>query len=54
MGFEPMVSMFERAKVVHALDREATLISRHYTKLQISIEHITLQGIDPRYEYLKR
>jgi hypothetical protein len=26
MGFEPTISAFQRAKVVHALNREATVI----------------------------
>jgi hypothetical protein len=26
MGFEPMIQAFERAKTVHASDREATVI----------------------------
>jgi hypothetical protein len=28
-GFEPMTSVFERAKAVHALDRVATVIGNH-------------------------
>jgi hypothetical protein len=28
MGFEPTISVFERAKAVHALERAATVIGR--------------------------
>jgi hypothetical protein len=28
VGFEPMIHVFEQAKTVHALDREATVIGK--------------------------
>jgi hypothetical protein len=38
VGFEPMISVFERAKTVHALDRAVTVISFHvhYTTRKLS------------------
>jgi hypothetical protein len=37
VGLEPTTPMFERAKIVHALDRAATVIGaiRHYQKENI-------------------
>jgi hypothetical protein len=32
VGFEPMIPAFERAKKIHALDREATVIRRFLLK----------------------
>jgi hypothetical protein len=42
VGFEPTIPVIEQAKTVYALDRAATGISRHYNRLQKSIEHIFL------------
>jgi hypothetical protein len=30
LGFEPMIPVFEQAKMVHALDRVATVIGQSY------------------------
>jgi hypothetical protein len=38
MGFEPTISVFERAKMVHALDREATLLDI-YNRLLAQFHH---------------
>jgi hypothetical protein len=43
VGFEPMIPMFEEAKIVHALDRTATVIStcRNWClKITIDMENI--------------
>jgi hypothetical protein len=47
VGFEPMTPVLERAKTVHALDREATVIGpgKDYwpTFLPLQIEYLTRQ-----------
>jgi hypothetical protein len=40
VGFEPMITAFERAKTVHALDRSATVIGLNFIAYPIS--HIGL------------
>jgi hypothetical protein len=35
VGFEPTIPVFERAKTVHALDREATVISYTYITFKL-------------------
>jgi hypothetical protein len=34
VGFKPMISVLERAKTVHALDRMATAIGIHIVEIQ--------------------
>jgi hypothetical protein len=41
MGFEPTIPVFERAKSVHALDREATVIGQNvFTKYKSSVTRL--------------
>jgi hypothetical protein len=42
VGFEPMTPVLERAKTVHALDREATVIGCLSQYSLLILSHITM------------
>jgi hypothetical protein len=44
VGFEPTIPVFERAKTVHALDHEATVISNKavYTAMVYAVINVVL------------
>jgi hypothetical protein len=52
VGFEPTISVFERAKRVHALDRAVTVfdtrryITDFFYRLKMGIQEIYYEGVD--------
>jgi hypothetical protein len=40
VGFEPTIPVFERAKIFHALDREATVIANDCIKTHYIITYV--------------
>jgi hypothetical protein len=47
--FEPTIPVLERAKMVHALDRAATVIGSHPTSCSILINRPVIDSLQPRY-----
>jgi hypothetical protein len=44
VGFEPTIPAFERAKTVHVLDREATMIGNYKVILMWKLKHICVSS----------
>jgi hypothetical protein len=53
VGFEPMIPVFERAKIVHALDRAATVIGKGKKKKKVKALPVTGRGDPQVYERSK-